>query len=165
MNIFYLDHDPHTAATYHCDKHVVKMIVESAQLLSTAHHILDGERARPGIYKATHANHPSAVWVRSSLLHYDWVYRLLGSLCMEYTIRYGKTHKTKRQVFPRLLLAPKFIRPDVKFAPPPMCMPEKYWKPDTVKAYRDYYVGEKYKIARYTNRPAPCWFENKAVCK
>lgn len=60
MNIFRLDNDPISAAIYQCDKHVVKMCLETAQLLSTTHRVLDGEEASPVLYKATHKNHPSA---------------------------------------------------------------------------------------------------------
>jgi hypothetical protein len=98
MNIFYLDHDPEQAAQYHCDKHVVKMILESAQLLSTAHRVLDGVvvqgKSVSGLrnvkrwrldnefdsvyYSASHINHPSAVWVRASPYHYNWLHNLFA---------------------------------------------------------------------------------------
>ena len=96
MNIFYLHNDPQVCAAYHCDKHVVKMILEYAQLLSTAHHELDGV---PSIecYKKTHVNHPSAVWARQSKRHYRWLYRLLSHTCREYTKRYRKIHATERK--------------------------------------------------------------------
>ena len=99
MNIFYLDSDIDTCAEMHCDKHVVKMVLEYAQLLSTAHRVLDGIEyieiqnnrrvvrwrlsdlsMESMIYKATHINHPSAVWVRSSIDHYNWLSGLL-TLC------------------------------------------------------------------------------------
>ena len=80
MNIFYLHENPQRCAEMHCDKHVVKMILETAQLLSTAHHEIDGE---PSIecYKATHKNHPSAVWARENRSNYIWLWNLLNSLC------------------------------------------------------------------------------------
>ena len=74
MNVFYLDKDPVLAASYHCDKHCVKMIVESAQLLSTAHRLLDEDDAHSNLYKVAHKNHPSTIWVRSSLENYTWLY-------------------------------------------------------------------------------------------
>ena len=80
MNIFYLDRDPHEAARLQCDKHVVKMILETAQLLSTAHNELDGGQIA---YKTTHKNHPSAVWARKSLDNYLWLYRHLEGLGSE----------------------------------------------------------------------------------
>ena len=94
MNIFYLHSIPQIAAIYHCDKHVVKMIVETAQLLATAHHELgNGDKVT---YKPTHKNHPSAVWARSSRLHYMYLQRLGLSLCKEYTKRYGKEHSVEK---------------------------------------------------------------------
>ena len=112
MNVFYLDRDPVTAAKMHCDKHVVKMIIEYAQLMSTAHRVLDGEMyyglTKNGrkikrwklnsnmediLYKASHINHPSAIWARQSNNNYNWLYCLFTALCDEYTHRYGKVHE------------------------------------------------------------------------
>ena len=94
MNIFYLDKDPVIAAQMHCDKHVVKMILESAQLMSTAHRFLDGDRYadKNGLYKLTHKNHPTAIWVRKSKENYMWTWNLLDALLQEYTKRYNKHH-------------------------------------------------------------------------
>ena len=94
MNIFYLHDDPIYCAQMHCDKHVVKMILEYAQLLSTAHHEIDGT---PSIdcYKPTHKNHPSAIWARNSRNNYRWLWWLLYGLQDEYTYRYGKVHATQ----------------------------------------------------------------------
>jgi hypothetical protein len=91
MNIFYLDRDPIEAARLQCDRHVVKMILETAQLLSTAHNELDGGQIA---YKSTHKNHPSAVWARASAENYYWLQRHLGALGHEYFRRYGRVHKT-----------------------------------------------------------------------
>ena len=115
MNIFYLHEDTKECAKQHLDKHVVKMILEYAQLLSTAHRFLDGIQVvglsksgrkqtryelsdnRDGIlYSATHINHPSAIWVRKSKENYIWLSNMLLALCGEYTYRYGKTHKVER---------------------------------------------------------------------
>ena len=93
MNIFYLDKRPDDAAEMHCDKHCVKMILEYAQMLSTAHRELDGN-VPDILYKSTHKNHPSTIWTRSSKQHYDWLFRLFRMLSAEYTLRYGKFHKT-----------------------------------------------------------------------
>ena len=102
MNIFYLDRDPKQCAEWHIDKHVSKMLIEYAQLMSTAHRVLDGEQytdlsktgrkvkrwklsnpnADNTIYLACHVNHPSAIWVRQSISHYNWLYNL-GKNCMK----------------------------------------------------------------------------------
>ena len=92
MNIFYTHHLPSECARDHCDKHVLKMTIEYAQLLSSAHHVIDGDNARDGIYRLTHKNHPSAVWVRQSVEHYGFVRDLLFRLGGEYYHRYGKSH-------------------------------------------------------------------------
>ena len=113
MNIFYLHEDPVRSAQLHCDKHVVKMIIEYAQMLSTAHRMLDGTQyidqssgrrikrwrlANPYmesfLYKASHINHPSAVWVRENAIQYQYMYDMFVALCDEYTYRYGKVHMT-----------------------------------------------------------------------
>ena len=83
MNIFYIDTCPVKAAQMQCDKHVVKMVLESAQMLCAAHHVLEGGAPVP--YKLAHKNHPSTVWVRSNSKHYDWLYRHFKALSDEYT--------------------------------------------------------------------------------
>ena len=98
MNIFYLDRDPKIAAQLACDKHVVKMILESAQMLCTAHRVLDGDEPADhgGMYKMVHKNHPSTIWTRTSEMNYQWHWRYFDSLLKEYTHRYGKHHATER---------------------------------------------------------------------
>ena len=158
MNIFYTSSSPRIAAQEHCDKHVVKMIIEYAQLLSTAHHVIDGDSARSDIYRVTHKNHPSAVWVRESVEHYGYVVSLLEELGNEYTHRYGKTHKTIREVLPALLLPPKRMPMDGGWTPPPQCMPDEYKRPLVTAAYRNYIRSAKRPFAKWTNRQAPAWF-------
>ena len=158
MNIFYLDTNPINAAQQHCDKHVVKMIVEYAQLLSTAHHVIDGDAARPDIYRVTHKNHPSAVWVRQSVEHYGYVRDLLMALGEEYTRRYGRVHKTMREVAPALILPPHGMALNDGWTPPPQCMPEEYHRAHPVQAYRAYYRGDKARFARWTNADIPHWW-------
>jgi|DEB0MinimDraft_6_1074348.scaffolds.fasta_scaffold166029_1 hypothetical protein len=136
MNIFYLDSDPFEAATLQCDRHVVKMILESAQLLSTAHH----ELGSTAPYKTTHKNHPSAVWVRRSYLHYAWLYKHFIGLCAEYESRYNKTHKSWHTCAEALQNAPTRIAV-MPFEEPPQCMPDECKVPgDSVKAYKKYYI-------------------------
>jgi len=97
MNIFAIDSDPFKAVEYMVDKHVVKMVVETAQILSTAHHVLDNPINSP-LYKKTHVNHPSTVWARQSDSNYSWLYNHFIALLFEYTYRYGKIHKTSRLI-------------------------------------------------------------------
>ena len=145
MNIFYLHPDAKIAAQMHCDKHVVKMLLETSQLLCTAHRELDDNSFADdaGLYKATHKNHPSAVWVRQSRSNYRWTYALLIALCKEYTLRYGKTHKTQRLgIVGSLRRCPDNL-PVGYFIAPPQCMPPEFHCDNPVKAYRDYYLGKK----------------------
>ena len=135
MNIFYLDQCPVEAARMQCDKHVVKMILETAQLLSTAHAELDGESPA---YKPTHKNHPSAVWVRGSLQHYAWAVRHLSALGEAYTQRYGKVHKTIREHLNTLKRPPAALQANF-WRDPPQCMPDECKNGDTVLAYLTYY--------------------------
>lgn len=136
MNIFYLDTNPNTAAQLMCDRHVVKMILETAQLLSTAHYELDG--ASPA-YKPTHRNHPSAVWARASAANYAWLYEHMIALGAEYTRRYGKTHKTILEHAVGLSAVPSNIADD-DYTHPPQCMPDDCKGVDTVAAYQAYYA-------------------------
>ena len=182
MNIFYLDQHPKIAAEYHCDKHVVKMIIEYAQLLSTAHRILDGylyidktangrnikrwklhDPREPILYKASHINHPSAIWVRESLDHYQWLWNLAMELCQEYRHRYGgktdKQHKTSL-VIQNLSFAPNNIPRIGLFTEPPQAMPEDAKVPgDSIAAYRNYYKKHKVRFAKWTNREIPSWYK------
>ena len=91
MNIFYLSKIPKICASMHCDKHVTKMLIEYAQMMSTAHHVLDDE-PDPNLYKVAHLNHPSTIWVRSSKQNYLWMYKTWEFLHVEYQRRYGKEH-------------------------------------------------------------------------
>jgi len=158
MNIFFLHSNAKMAAIFHCDKHVVKMIIESAQLLATAHH----EHGNPVSYKPTHKNHPSAIWTRSSKLHYNYVYDLAIALCKEYTKRYGKTHATEAILKSELSVAP----PSLTFGGwqnPPQCMPDECKADDTVQAYRQYYRHKKNIMSMKWNRDnayAPDWMLN-----
>lgn len=94
MNVFYTNSCPVQSAIEHCNTHQVKMIVEYAQLLSTAHRVCGGSDAE-SIYKITHVNHPSAVWVRQSKANYNWVLTCAIELCHLYFLRTGKRHKTE----------------------------------------------------------------------
>lgn len=159
MNIFYLDEDPVLAARYSVDRHVVKMILETSQLLSTAHHILDGESAPSGIYKSTHRNHPSAVWARSSDANYEWLYLHYLALMDEYTFRYGKHHKSG-ELQNILVKLPTNISTS-KFTQPPPAMDISYIISDnSVTNYRNYYKYGKAHLHKYTKREVPFFLKD-----
>ena len=158
MNIFYLDEDPRQCAEWMVDKHVVKMILETAQLLSTAHRELDGdENVDPDLYRKTHKNHPSAKWVRQSNNNYTWTWCLLNELCIEYTKRYGKIHATETKLLQKLYSQPKNIQVG-HLTQPPQCMPDEYKTLDYVQAHRNYYLGGKKDIAAWNHGPTPEWW-------
>ena len=161
MNIFYLDRDPVKAAQIQYNKHVVKMVLESAQMLCTAHHHY-AELNYPMVevpYKKAHYNHPSTIWCRQNAKQYMWLYDHMIALGEEYTKRYNKTHLTITKCKEPLRQLPLGI-PDSTFTEPPQCMPEEYKvKGDSLSAYWNYYEQEKQlikgkneqKIIRTTN--------------
>ena len=182
MNIFILDEDPRTAASMHCDKHVPKMVVESAQMLSTAHRMLDGvetkKRSKSGktmskyymlgdtrehhLYNAVHFNHPCTVWTRESSQNYLWHYELFIALCDQFTKRYGKIHLTDRSLREHLKTTPNNI-PDIEMTPFRLAMksnPECMDESDPVESYRKFYMTkqERFKM-EWKNAQTPHWFQ------
>jgi hypothetical protein len=170
MNIFYLDKDPLKSALAMTDKHIVKMSLEAAQLLCTAHRVLDGQTftqvSASGanltrynhptldsvLYKATHINHPSAIWVRESADNYLWLYNHFLSLCAEYTRRYDKTHRSYTDLNAYLSQPPTNIPHDGP-TPVRIAITDTKWHRECpVQSYRAYYVGEKLKLQHDLNR-------------
>ena len=165
MNIFYLDRDPEIAAQMMCDKHVVKMILESAQMLSTTHRVLDGDDVAnsKGLYKMAHRNHPSTKWVRHSYQNYKWLYTHMIALMQEYTYRYGKHHATERLIEP-LGNFPKAFKNSFKtYTDPPQCMPDYCKNDDAVSAYQNYYILKKSDFATWKRRDKPEWFNDQKM--
>jgi len=189
MNIFYLDTDPKTCAEMHVSKHVVKMIIEYAQLMSTAHRVIDGDQytdltangrriqrwrlndeREAQLMKASHINHPSAIWCRENLANYHWLYTMWTHLLDEYTYRYGKIHACAR-LKETLRFPPTKIAIGEFFAPTPAMPPEvkvlaenpkpgrKY---DSLKSYHNYYNVSKRAFATWqgkvNSRPTPAWY-------
>ena len=181
MNIFYLDEDPTKCAELHCDKHVCKMIIEYAQLLSTAHRVLDGQpytgKTKGGariqrwehpnyvmenaLYKASHVNHPSGKWVRDSVYNYQFLLRLWQQLCFEYTYRYGKVHLTYQKLSKILTKVPENID-NKPFYQPTQAMPEDVKSDCSLEAYHKYYAIYKKDFAKWTDRKVPTFMEQYA---
>ena len=161
MNIFYLDRDPVVAAQMQCDKHVVKMILESAQMLSTAHRVLDGDEYANnyGLYKMAHKNHPSTIWARTCDENYEWLWNHMEALMYEYTHRYGKKHATERLTHALWKLPINISYGE--FTDPPQCMPDYCKGDDTVSAYQTYYIEEKSDFATWKHREKPEWFNDR----
>jgi hypothetical protein len=159
MNIFFLHLSPKKAAEYHCDKHVVKMIIETAQLLYTAHWLLDPDELPENAYKKAHVNHPCAIWARKTVCNYMWLASLGWWLCKEYSYRYGedKVHKTQSHIEWLLHNPPRSI-PYCAFTRPALAMPDEYKQDDYVQAYRTLYIESKLRkrgIVKYTKRERP----------
>lgn len=167
MNIFFLDRSPALAASYHHDRHVVKMCLETAQILSTAAH-LNGVAVK-GLYRPTHVNHPCVRWAAHSQENQWWLYRLAVQLNVEMQHRFGKEHKsTDISEDAAFVLLHGFTGhladPNYSITPPALAMPDKYKTDDPVESYRRYYKAEKmfqgYPMgtpSRYTNVTRPSW--------
>jgi len=160
MNIFLLDTDTRKCAQYHCDKHVVKMILETAQLLCGVHHVTNQVTTEVP-YKLSHKNHPCAIWARESLPNYLYLCDLGLELCKEYTYRYGKRHKSQDVIEWCLINKPNI--PDTTFTTPARAMPDDYKVDNVVESYRRYYMGEKSNIAVWKNRETPEWYKTEMV--
>lgn len=155
MNIFVLHLLPSICAKYHNDKHVVKMILETAQILCCAHHVLKS-RYIPK-YKLTHKNHPCNIWAMKSIGNYKWLATLGMELCKEYTYRYGKIHATQKVIEDLHVNLPDIK--ETEMTPFAQAMPDEYKEDDIVSAYRHYYFFEKHHIAKWKKRDIPDWWD------
>lgn len=162
MNIFFLSLIPRICALLHVDKHVIKMILESCQLLCGSHY-MSGSEYKP-VYKLTHKNHPCAIWVRESVGNYNWLVEMSLELCKEYTYRYGKVHKCEEYIEELKRNVPPIE--DRGFTEPRLAMPDMYKGRDGVEAYRAYYFFEKRRLFEWRGRGVPefiremeCMFE------
>lgn len=185
MNLFLLSLNPKELAEYHCDKHVVKMIIELIQMLYTAHHILqknsnwidkcrffllfnNAKRADP--YKSCYISHPMCMWVRNNKFNYSWTVECAIELCLEYEKRYKKEHSCFIHVIWLKLNKPKYyidiksksakyVNKDIpkNCSEFPLCMPEKNWTNSGIDSYRNYYMADKRHIANWKTKK-PFWF-------
>lgn len=148
MNIFAIDQDPVKAACHLHDRHVVKMILECAQLLSTTRYIL-GER-NPNLFKPAFVNHPCTIWVRQSKENYLWLLDHFQALCNEYGFRYFKEHQCFNMLVYFAAPIDGFFRQGLtEFA---QAMPDDCKHPDPVQAYRNYYLSRKIHNQYWTHR-------------
>lgn len=148
MNIFYLHRKVKKCAKYHVDRHIVKMPLETAQLLCSAIIMCGGEAP----YKLTHKNHPCAIWARKSKENWLWLKELGLALCNEYTFRYEKKHKCQEII--ESLTVPEL--PEIPFSEPPQCMPDIYKCDDSREAYRELYRKGKSHL-HYWKSGKPAW--------
>lgn len=180
MNFFYLSEDPEECAKFHCDKHVIKMVTEYKQCLSTAHRVLDGTMSyeltannrkikrwkHPNqtldqkLFLASHVNHPTNIWLRECQENYDLMYKVYVACLKEYTYRYGKVHGSQRD-FELIMNPPKNCPSFGHTTPIPQAMkqfPECMVPNNSLQAYRNFYNVAKKRFATWKNRPTPTWF-------
>ncbi|MEE3233433.1 MAG: pyrimidine dimer DNA glycosylase/endonuclease V [Candidatus Latescibacterota bacterium] len=154
MNIFVLHNDPETAASMVCDKHVVKMILETAQMMCT----VVASHGHDTPYRPTHKKHPCTLWAGKSRANWSWLIDHGMAMSEEYTRRYGRVHKSQSVIE---WCAMKHIDlPDTSLTPFAQAMPAQYKNVCAVTAYRDYYLGEKSAIAKWSHSPTPEWFKS-----
>lgn len=169
MNIFFLHIVPSICAKMHCDKHVVKMILETCQMLCAVWHVTDPDyKIYEPPYKLAHKNHPCTIWVRTSLSNYKWLCELGIELCKEYTYRYGKTHASEKHILSLSEQIPPI--PDIGFTVPAQAMPEMYKIEDAseiesvIDAYRAFYFFEKNHFlswkGKIAGRDEPQWIKD-----
>ena len=180
MNIFILDENIDKCAQYHCDKHIIKMILESAQLLCTAHWINKyvghiprkleskeweevrkhkGNEPRDFPYLPTMHNHPCSIWVRESKDNYEWLWQLADALNEEYGYRYGgKSHKSMHEVIAHL---PELDIPRLGLTPFALAMPDSCKTDNAIESYRDFYHKDKATFASWTRRGEPHWWDKE----
>lgn len=180
MNIFYLHSNPEECAKMHCDKHVIKMPLEVAQMACTNIRVfkalgrlpkkLTSEELRVvrstpdrGVaiddrevpYLPTHENHPCTIWMRSTRGNWDWAISYAEQLNEEYRYRYGKSGLKAWRVIEGLT-PPEFEHK--RLTAPALCLPDQYKCDDPVMSYRNFYLGEKAKIATWKRRRPPAWW-------
>tara|TARA_Y100000385_G_scaffold281228_1_gene333699 strand:- start:1964 stop:2497 length:534 start_codon:yes stop_codon:yes gene_type:complete len=170
MNIFGIEYDPERknpfpeaveSAVAQCDKHIVKMPLESAQMLCSAHRILDGNEGNEDLYKIAHPKHPSTLWTMETMGNYNWHYAHWVALCEEYTYRYGKVHLSEKKFRARLCVPPVNIPKGtvtpfrLAFKEHPECIVEG----DPVQSYRNFYQTKQDRFNMvWSKRQAPTWF-------
>lgn len=151
MNIFVLDMDIEKCANYHNDRHVVKMITEHTQMLSTACRLFGVDQG----YRITHINHPCNIWTRTSLDNWLWLRDLTEALHNEWQIRYNHSHNHKAFEVAMGLDNPNISRNGLtKFV---QAMPLEYVNVNPIQAYRNYYMGDKRYIASWRNGKPSWW--------
>ena len=183
MNIFFLDSDPEKSAEYHCDKHVVKMLLEIVQLLFTAHHLLGTPKEFLAYKPISNIKHPMCLWILNSENNYKYAGLLGISLSKEYTYRYKKIHSCDKHIkwlinnvpngnhvlrieySDKTVLSKNYISKIPGMTRIPLCMPEDSMNGNTIESYRKYYIIHKVYFAKWTSRNIPYWFHYSDIRK
>ena len=153
MNIFILDHDIYKSVEYLCDKHVVKMSLETAQILCSP--FVPGTAP----YKRTHYNHPCSLWTRSNKQNYEWLLEYGQAICNEYSRRYHKIHKSESVIHWCKINHTVLQLPSKNLTNFALAMPDKYKTDCPVESYRNYYKGEKTHMATWKHTKEPYWWK------
>ena len=156
LNIFILDSDIEKCAYYHCNKHVVKMVLEYAQILST----VCRKNGMDEGYKMTHSNHPCVVWAGQCLDNWFYVKYLALEVNKEYKYRYGRDHASSfviKDLVPPVLPIFGYVTSPVQ------AMPDDVKHPNHILAYRNYYIKYKYNIAEWYPREIPWWYNSDGI--
>jgi len=175
MNLFFLHIDPKKCAEQHCDKHVVKMVLEIVQMLYTSHHV--SKTILPDFaYKVSHIKHPTSIWIRRCYENYSYAVSVAKYLSIEYTYRYHKIHSCQKHIEWLSVIMPIFREEpynvttqlsynkyfeSIGMTPVPLAMPDEcklHPLSDTIKNYRNYYNLKKQRFARWTSRVIPRWY-------
>lgn len=159
MNIFFLSLNVKLCAQAYYDKHVGKILLEIAQMLSTAIRLLSDCYDSDKIYRRTHDNHPMAIWVRSYQENWQWTLQLAIALHEEWCYRFQKTHKSYQVIeYISKLTLTLPSTPNGRLSFIPRCMPENCLGGKAVTAYRRYYMIEKRALASWHVRGQPTWW-------
>lgn len=156
MKFILLDYDQKKASKMLCDKHVRTLPLETCQLLCNAHHYYNPNREKEIPYSAHNMNHIVTKWLLESLDNYLWLLDMLYYQMREYTIRFGKQHKTQRELEWLRDNKPKYNN-KIGLTDFPKNLPQKYISGDIVSSYRKYYANEKKGMLKYTKRKKPTW--------
>lgn len=158
MNIFVLDTDVKICAQYHCDKHVIKMLVEYAQMLSTTVRLTTEHDIG---YRITHKNHPCTIWARKSLSNWRWLKSLSKEVNDEYKFRYDKSVNHKSYDMIQTLPEPNI--PDIGLTEFPLAMPEHCKVGSATDSYRYLYNNDKRSFVTYKKRKQPKWLKEYVI--
>ena len=183
MNRFIIEASPEACAMSLCNSHVVKMVLEEGQMLSTVHRVVDGkeitgktksgrnqkqwvlpDRREKTLYKACHVNHPCTIWARETTANYKWAVDFFEAVSKEYTWRYEKNHATHFKLSRFLKNPPNNIDRSLELTPFPLAMgaaPHCIDEENPIQSYRDYYWSKRENFDMvWTKREKPSWFKS-----
>lgn len=162
MNIFLLDTDLESSVKSLCDQHVVKMTLETAQILSTAAFSLKLPRTS-WQYQPTHINHPCCIWAGESIVNFNWLSNYGQAISQEFSYRFNKIHGSQLTLDNLHRLVTKTNQPESFALAIKPAHRTAIYKPRlpldlAVIEYRNYYLRDKIDFARWSNNRLPPWW-------